>query len=105
VAALLAMADCMAIMGSTPAEISNTLAFLQIDLTDPAFHRLALKSSGAVHAGIRALVKDRPGAVYRRQTEAAEDARYFQPNRYSPDPISRTASSPSWREAVTPSSP
>lgn len=58
VAALLAMADCMAIMGSTPAEISNTLAFLQIDLTDPAFHRLALKSSGAVHAGIRALVKD-----------------------------------------------
>jgi AcrR family transcriptional regulator len=58
VAALLAMADCMALMGSTPAEISNTLAFLQIDLTDPAFHRLALKSSGAVHAGIRALVRD-----------------------------------------------
>ena len=58
VAALLAMADCMAMMGTTPAEISNTLAFLQIDLTDPAFHRLALKSSGAVHAGVRALVKD-----------------------------------------------
>jgi AcrR family transcriptional regulator len=58
VAALLAMADCMAHMGSTPAEISNTLAFLQIDLTDPAFHRLALRSSGAVHAGIRALVKE-----------------------------------------------
>ena len=56
--ALLAMADCMAMMGSTPAEISNTLAFLQIDLTDPAFHRLALRSSGAVHAGIRALVRD-----------------------------------------------
>jgi AcrR family transcriptional regulator len=56
--ALLAMADCMALMGSTPAEISNTLAFLQIDLIDPAFHRLALRSSSAVHAGIRALVKD-----------------------------------------------
>jgi AcrR family transcriptional regulator len=56
--ALLAMADCMAMMGSTPAEISNTLAFLQIDLTDPQFHRLALGSSGAIHAGIRALVKD-----------------------------------------------
>ena len=56
--ALLAMADCMALMGSTPAEISNTLAFLQIDLTDPEFHRLALRSSGAIHAGIRALVKD-----------------------------------------------
>jgi AcrR family transcriptional regulator len=58
VAALLAMADCMALMGSTPAEISNTLAFLQIDLTDPEFHRLALGSSGAIHTGIRALVKD-----------------------------------------------
>jgi AcrR family transcriptional regulator len=58
VAALHAMADCMALMGSTPAEISNTLAFLQIDLTDPEFHRLALSSSGAIHAGIRALVKD-----------------------------------------------
>jgi len=58
VAALVAMADCMALMGSTPAEISNTLAFLQIDLTDPEFHRLALRSSGAIHAGIRALVKD-----------------------------------------------
>ena len=45
-------------MGSTPVEISNTLAFLQIDLTDPEFHRLALASSGSVHAGIRALVKD-----------------------------------------------
>jgi AcrR family transcriptional regulator len=56
--ALRAMADCMALMGSTPAEISNTLAFLQIDLTDPEFHRLALRSSGAIHAGIRALVKD-----------------------------------------------
>jgi AcrR family transcriptional regulator len=56
--ALLAMADCMALMGSTPAEISNTLAFLQIDLTDHEFHRLALRSSGAVHAGLRALVKD-----------------------------------------------
>jgi len=56
--ALLAIADCMAHMGSTPVEISNTLAFLQIDLTDPEFHRLALASSGSVHAGIRALVKD-----------------------------------------------
>jgi transcriptional regulator BetI-like protein len=48
----------MAMMGSTPEEISNTLAFLQIDLTDPEFHRLALRSSGSVHAEIRGLVKD-----------------------------------------------
>jgi AcrR family transcriptional regulator len=58
VEALLAMADCMAQLGATPEEISNTLAFLQIDLTDPDFHRLALASSAAVHAGIRALIRD-----------------------------------------------
>jgi AcrR family transcriptional regulator len=58
IAALIAMADCMAMLGSTPAEISNTLAFLQIDLTDPDFHRYALGSSQAINAGIRDLVQD-----------------------------------------------
>jgi AcrR family transcriptional regulator len=56
--ALLALADCMAMLGSTPEEISNSLAFLQIDLVDPEFHRHALASSTAIHAGIRALVAD-----------------------------------------------
>jgi AcrR family transcriptional regulator len=58
VAALLAMADCMDLLGSTPEQISNTLAFLQIDLTDPDFHRFALASSQQIHDGIRALVAD-----------------------------------------------
>jgi AcrR family transcriptional regulator len=58
VAALLAMADCMEQLGRTPAEISNSLAFLQIDLVDPDFHRHALASSTRIHAGIRDLVRD-----------------------------------------------
>lgn len=58
VAALLGLADCMALLGQTPAEVANNLAFLQIDLTDPDFHRHALAGSSATRAGIRALVKD-----------------------------------------------
>lgn len=59
VAALLGLADCMAaLLGKTPAEVANNLAFLQIDLTDPDFHRYALAASAGTRAGIRALVKD-----------------------------------------------
>jgi AcrR family transcriptional regulator len=57
-AALLGMAEAMAMLGRTPAEIANSLAFLQMDLVDAAFRRLAVKSSTACRAGIRALVVD-----------------------------------------------
>jgi len=57
-AALLGMADCMSRMTPTPAEISNGLAFLQMDLTDPDFHRLALSSAGVIHTEIRRLISD-----------------------------------------------
>jgi AcrR family transcriptional regulator len=57
-AALVGMAECMTLMGRTPEAIANTLAFLQVDLTDPDFHRHALTASKGTHAGIRALVRD-----------------------------------------------
>jgi AcrR family transcriptional regulator len=57
-AALMATADCMGQFASTPAEISNGLAFLQMDLTDPEFHRHALASGGIMHAEMRRLVAD-----------------------------------------------
>jgi AcrR family transcriptional regulator len=57
-AALLAMADCMSRMVSTPEVISNGLAFLQMDLTDPDFHRLALASGDVMHTEVRRLVTD-----------------------------------------------
>jgi AcrR family transcriptional regulator len=58
VAALLGMADQMAMLGRTRTEIANSLAFLQIDLADPAFLKLAARSSAACRDGIRALVQD-----------------------------------------------
>lgn len=57
-AALLGLAECAGLMGSTPAEIANSVAFLQIDLTDPDFHRHAREGSRRMRAGIRALVRE-----------------------------------------------
>jgi AcrR family transcriptional regulator len=67
IARLLALADCMSELGRTPEEISNSLAFLQIDLTDPEFHRSALAASRGIHAGITRLVAEaiRAGALVR----------------------------------------
>jgi hypothetical protein len=42
----------------TPEELANGLAFLEMDLTDPDFHRLARRSSKAILAGYRALLDD-----------------------------------------------
>jgi AcrR family transcriptional regulator len=69
-AALVGLADCMTIMGSTPEAIANTLAFLQIDLTDPDFHRHAVTSSRATREGIRALVRDAIAAGELRRVDA-----------------------------------
>jgi AcrR family transcriptional regulator len=77
-AQLLGMADCMAQMGSTPEQISNTLAFLQIDLTDPDFHRFALQSSGQTYEGIRQLVASAIAAGELRRCPAARLARALQ---------------------------
>ena len=38
--------------------MANNLAFLQIDLVDPDFHRLALENSRATLAGYRALLDE-----------------------------------------------
>jgi AcrR family transcriptional regulator len=57
-AALVDMAECMTLMGTTPEAIANTLAFLQIDLTDPEFHRHAVRGSSGIHDGLRALIED-----------------------------------------------
>lgn len=77
-AQLLGMAECMAMMGSTPEEISNTLAFLQIDLTDPDFHRYALASSTETYEGIRRLVGEAVAAGELRACPVARVARALQ---------------------------
>ena len=48
----------MATMAPTPEELSNHLAFLQIDLTDPDFHELALTTALANRQGIVELLDE-----------------------------------------------
>ena len=56
--AVIAAASDMATHIRTPEELANNLAFLQIDLSDPEFHRLALEHSRRVRAGYRALLDE-----------------------------------------------
>jgi AcrR family transcriptional regulator len=58
VAAIYATAECMAAMAVTPETLSNSLAFLQIDLTDPDFHKHALAHSRATRAEIKKLLDE-----------------------------------------------
>jgi AcrR family transcriptional regulator len=55
--ALLGLADCMTLMGTTPETVANNLAF-QIDVKDDEFHRHALAASLGMRDGIKALVRD-----------------------------------------------
>ena len=70
-AALHALAHCIAAMADTPETLSNSLAFLQMDLFDPDFHRHALAHSRGMRAGIKALLDDAvdAGELPRTDTE------------------------------------
>jgi AcrR family transcriptional regulator len=57
-AALLGLADCMTLLGETPEQVAHSLAFLQLDLTDPEFRAHAVRRSRGMQAGLRALVAD-----------------------------------------------
>ena len=57
-AALLGLAECMTLMGSTPQDVAHTLTFVRHDLTDPDFHRHAAAGSARMHEGLMALVRD-----------------------------------------------
>jgi AcrR family transcriptional regulator len=55
-AALGGVAECMAQMARTPEVLANSLAFLEMDLADPEFHRLALTHARRFRAELRALI-------------------------------------------------
>jgi AcrR family transcriptional regulator len=55
-AALFAIADCMAGMASTPESLANHVAFLHIDLTDSDFHELALSQAHAARTELQLLL-------------------------------------------------
>ncbi len=56
--AVLATLDEIAVMAETPETLVNNLAFLQIDLIDPDFYRLALEDARATIEGYKALLED-----------------------------------------------
>jgi len=57
-AAIFASLEEMTRFCNTPESMAHSLAFLQIDLTDPDFHSIALVNAREIHAGYRALVED-----------------------------------------------
>jgi AcrR family transcriptional regulator len=68
--AVVAGATQMARFTRTPEELSNHLAFLQIDLSDPEFHRFMLEMSQRTEAGYTSLLNDavRAGEIVRSDT-------------------------------------
>jgi AcrR family transcriptional regulator len=75
IAALLGLADCMAVMGAAPDEVARSLAFLQIDLTDEAFLTSARASSLGMREGIRALLREAVAAGELRRCDTLQLAR------------------------------
>lgn len=53
-----AVARCMAQMAKTPEALANHLAFLEVDLADRDFHRLALAHARQFHKEVRALLDE-----------------------------------------------
>jgi AcrR family transcriptional regulator len=70
--ALLGLAGCMTVMGTTPEAIANNLTFFQVDVKDDEFHRHALASSRRMRDGIRALVRDAIAAGELTRTDAGK---------------------------------
>ncbi|MBZ5617165.1 MAG: TetR/AcrR family transcriptional regulator [Acidobacteriia bacterium] len=70
--ALSASFEEMTHMCETPEAMANSLAFLEIDLTDPDFHRLAWENSRSMLAGYRALLDE---AVAAREIVPCDTAR------------------------------
>ena len=62
-------------MAETPEALANNLAFLQIDLTDPDFHRLAAEHSRATENGYRALLEEAVAAGELLRCDTARLAR------------------------------
>jgi AcrR family transcriptional regulator len=73
--ALLSAATEMARLSATPEELANSLAYLQIDLSDEDFHKHILAGSRAMQRGYRALLDDAVAAGELRPGETAALAR------------------------------
>jgi AcrR family transcriptional regulator len=56
--ALEGVVECMAHMARTPEILANSLAFLEMDLADPDFHRLALHHARQFRDQIHAMIEE-----------------------------------------------
>ena len=77
-AALYGLAECMSVMGETHTQVAHSLAFLQMDLTDAAFHGQALRGSAGFHGSLAALIKDGIAAGELVKCDAGRLARALQ---------------------------
>lgn len=58
-----AYAECMGGMGESPAALAHNLSWLQLDLTDPDFHRHAKAQAEATRAALRRLLDEAVAAA------------------------------------------
>ncbi len=56
--AIIGVGDCMAAMAESPQTLANSLAFLQMDLVDPEFHKHALAHSRAMQTEVQKLLDE-----------------------------------------------
>jgi AcrR family transcriptional regulator len=77
-ATVYAIGECMAAMAVTPEILANSLAFLQIDLTDPEFHEHAQAHSRATQAELKSLLDAAVRAGELRRSNTARLARAIQ---------------------------
>lgn len=57
-AALMGVADCLTLLGSTHDEVANSLAFFHADLADPDFRAHGRTGATTFQAGLRSLLRD-----------------------------------------------
>src|SRR6266404_6191083 len=77
-APLVGVGDCMAAMAESPETLSNSLAFLQMDLVDPEFHKHALAHSRTMQAEITRLLDEAVAAGELQECDTRKLARAVQ---------------------------
>lgn len=77
-AALLGLGGAMEVMGDTPDRVARSQAFLQMEVTDPAFRANARAGSRTFHRELTALVRDAIAAGELVRCDASRLARVLQ---------------------------
>jgi AcrR family transcriptional regulator len=77
-AAIGGVGDCMAAMAESPQTLANSLAFLQMDLVDPDFHKHALAHSRSMCTELTRLLDEAVAAGELRRCDTRRLARAIQ---------------------------